>query len=95
MSKEQISNLFANQLALKENKLTPLIAIDEYIQQHGIQRIKIKTYFYSSCDSIPDPAELNETDKNLMVLTTASCVRRIRQNRFTRMYVTIIVMLFT
>ena len=68
MGKEQISNLFANHLALKKNKLTPLTAIDEHIQQHGIQRIKTKTHFYSSCDSIPDPAELKETGKNLMVL---------------------------
>lgn len=68
LSKEQISNLFANQLVLKKNKLTPLSAIDEYIKQHGIQRIKIKTHFYSSADSIPDPAQLNETDKNLLIL---------------------------
>ena len=68
LSKEQISILFSNQLTLKKNKLTPLTAIDEYIKQHGLQQIKIKTHFYSSCDSIPDPAELNETDKNLMIL---------------------------
>ena len=68
LSKEQISNLFSNQKALKKNKLTPLSAIDEYTKQHGIQRIKVKTHFYSSCDSIPDPSSLNETDKNLMIL---------------------------
>ena len=53
---------------VKEKKLTLLAAIDEYTKQHGIQSIKIKTQFYSSCNSIPDPAELNETDKNLMIL---------------------------
>ena len=68
LSKDQISNLFTNQIALKKNKLTPLTAIDEYTKQHGIQSIKIKTNFYSSSDDIPDPATLNETDKNLMIL---------------------------
>lgn len=68
LSKEQISNLFSNQKALKNNKLTPLAAITEYVKQHGTQSVKIKTHFYSSCDSIPDPAELKETDKNLMIL---------------------------
>lgn len=67
LSKEQIANLFSNQSALKKNKLTPLTAIDEYTQLHGIQDIKIKTHFYNTCASIPDPAELNESDKNLMI----------------------------
>jgi len=67
LSKVQISNLFASQSALKKNKLTPLEAINEYTKHRGIERIKIKTHFYESCEKIPDPAELNELDKNLMV----------------------------
>lgn len=68
LSKEQLSNLFVNQQMIKKNKLTPLTVIDEYIKQNGSQSVKIKTHFFTSADSIPDPSQLNETDNNLLIL---------------------------
>ena len=65
LGKEQISNLFINQDVLAKSKLTPLKILDEY---SGVCRGDIKADFYSDCSLIPDPAELNENEKNLLVL---------------------------
>ena len=65
LSKVQISNIFTNQQKLKELKLTPLKVLNEY---DGVQNGKIKADFYSDCTMLPDPADLDEKVKNLLVL---------------------------
>ena len=63
LSKEQISNLFNNQKEIK----SPAELIDQYIQSGGEARGGIHAQFYNDCNLIPDPATLNEEDKNLMI----------------------------
>ena len=63
LSKEQISNVFANQDAL--HGMSPLSILDEY---SGVCQGNIKADFYGDCTMLPDPADLNENEKNLLVL---------------------------
>ena len=65
LSKEQISNIFMNQHLLKQD---PESLIQSFINENGTARGGIKANFYSDCSSIPDPAELNHNDKNLLIL---------------------------
>ena len=65
LSKEQITNLFANQETVKGKKLTPIDVLNEY---SGMRKGKIKAEFFSDCASIPDPAELDKNVKNLLIL---------------------------
>ena len=65
LSKEQISNIFTNQHKFKEIKLSPLQVLDEY---DGVRNGKIKANFYSDCRMLPDPADLDDKEKNLLVL---------------------------
>ena len=63
LSKEQISNLFHNQKEIN----SPAETIDEYILSGGEAKGGIEAEFYNDCKLIPDPSELNEGDKNLMI----------------------------
>ena len=63
LSKEQISNLFHNQGEIS----SPVEVIDDYIQNGGEAKGGIEAEFYNDCKLIPDPSELNEGDKNLMI----------------------------
>ena len=65
LSKHQIANVFTNQNALKKMKLSPSEVIEQY---SGVTKGDIKTNFYSDCILIPDPAELNTDENNLLVL---------------------------
>ena len=65
LSKRQLSNLFLQQDLLARVNLSPLVAIDEY---NGIKEGGIKVNFYDDSCDIPDPAELNPNEKNLLVL---------------------------
>ena len=65
LSKRQVSNLFLQQDILARANLPPLEAIDEY---NGIKEGGIKVNFYDDCCQIPDPAELNPSEKNLLIL---------------------------
>ena len=65
LSKEQISNIFQNQ---KDVKTDPVTLIETYINQGGVVSWKIKVNFYNDCSMIPDPTELNDHEKNLLVL---------------------------
>ena len=65
LSKSQISNVFTNQSLLRKSGLSPLNVLDVY---NGVRDGRIKADFYSDCTLIPDPAELNEKEKNLLVL---------------------------
>ena len=65
LSKQQISNLFANQEALRVANISPLTAIDTFsVARNG----KIKAYFYDDCQNIPDPSALDPMQKNLLLL---------------------------
>ena len=65
LDKNQISNLFMNQGVLKESGMSPLDILDEYT---GVRGGNVKADFYNDCTLIPDPAELDEKEKNLLVL---------------------------
>ena len=56
LSKQQISNVFASQEALRVANISPLTAIDMF---SGAHNGKIKADFYNDCQNIPDPSTLN------------------------------------
>ena len=69
LSKEQISNIFDNQEEVTAKKMEPVKLIEAYINQGGVTSGNIKANFYNDCSSeIPDPTELNEQEKNLLIL---------------------------
>ena len=55
LSKQQISNVFAYQEALRVASISPLTAIDTF---SGARNGKIKANFYNDCPNIPDPRAL-------------------------------------
>ena len=65
LSKKQVSNLFLNQEVLVRVRLSPQDAIDAY---GGVKSSSIKADFYDDCTTIPDPADLNVDEKNLLIL---------------------------
>ena len=65
LSKQQISNVFANQEALHAAHASPLTAIDTF---NGARSGKIKADFYDDYQDIPDPSTLGPMQKNLMLL---------------------------
>ena len=65
LSKQQISNVFANQEALRLANVSPLTAIHTFsVARNG----KIKADFYDACQKIPDPSALDPMQKNLLLL---------------------------
>ena len=64
LSKQQISNVFANQEALRVASIS-LTAIDAF---SGARNGKIKADFYDDCQNIPDPSALDPMQKNLLLL---------------------------
>ena len=62
LNKQQISNLFNSQGALREANKYPLTAIDTF---SGARNGKIRADFYDDCQDIPDPSALDPTQKNL------------------------------
>lgn len=68
LTKHQISNIFENQEDVIKN-MDPVKLIEAYINQGGTANGKIKSNFYNDCTSnIPDPTDLNEREKNLLIL---------------------------
>ena len=65
LSKKQISNVFANQEALRVANISPLTAIDTF---SGARNGKITADFYDDCQNIPDPSALDPMQKNLLLL---------------------------
>ena len=65
LSKQQISNLFNNQEALRASIISPLTAIDTF---SGVRNGKIRTDFYDDCQNIPDPSALDPLQNNLFLL---------------------------
>ena len=65
LSKQQISNVFANQEALRIANISPLTAIDTF---SGAHNGKIKADFYDDGQNIPDPSALDTMQKNLLLL---------------------------
>ena len=60
-----MSNLFRSQEALVRINLSPHEAIDTY---GGVRSGRVKVDFYDDCRAIPDPADLNVNEKNLLIL---------------------------
>ena len=65
LSKEQIANVFQNQESLLDIGVSPFQAIERYT---GPKEGAIIANFYTDCDLIPDPSELDPEKKNLLVL---------------------------
>ena len=65
LSKHQVANIFVNQEVLTKVNLSPVEVIEEY---SGTRKGDIKANFYGDCAMIPDPSELNEDEKNLLIL---------------------------
>ena len=63
LRKQQISNVFANQVALRVANISPLTAIDTF---SGARNEKIKADFNDDCQNIPDPSALDPMQKNLL-----------------------------
>ena len=65
LSKQQISNVFANQEALHAANVSPLTASDTF---SSVRSGKIKEDFYDDYQDIPDPSALDPMQKNLLLL---------------------------
>ena len=65
LSKQQISNVFANQETLRVANIPPLTAIDTF---SDARNGKIKAEFYDGCQNIPDPSALDPIQNNLLLL---------------------------
>ena len=65
LSKQQISDVFANEEALRVANISPLAAIDTF---SGARNGKIKADFSDDCQNIPDTSALNPMQKNLLLL---------------------------
>ena len=65
LSKQQISNVFANQETLHAANVSPLTAIATF---SGVRSGKIKADFYDDCQDILDLSTLDHMQKNLMLL---------------------------
>ena len=65
LSKQQISNLFGSQGALRVANISPLTAIGKF---SGARNGEIRADFYDDCQDIPDPLALDPTQKNLLLL---------------------------
>ena len=68
LSKQQISNIFANQEVIASQKLDVIKLINDYVSSNVVHG-NIKAHFYNDCSTqIPDPVELDEQNKNLLIL---------------------------
>ena len=76
LSKQQISNVFANQEALHPENVSPLTAIDIFSGAHSW---KIKADFYNDCQDISDLSTLDPMQKNLMLLNDCFLGKQIKQ----------------
>ena len=65
LSKQQISNLFSSQGALRTANISPLTAIKTF---SGTCNGNIRADVYDDCQDIPDPSSLDPTQKNLLLL---------------------------
>ena len=65
LSKQQISNVFADQEALLAANASPLTTIDTF---SGARIGKLKADFYDDYQDIPDPSTLDPMQRNLMLL---------------------------
>ena len=65
LSKQQISNVFANQEVLHAANVSPLTGIDTF---SGARSGKINADLYDDCQDIPDPSTLDPMQKNMMLL---------------------------
>ena len=88
----QVANIFLNQEVLSKSGLSPFTAIEKYT---NIRTRSVKTDFYDDCPMIPDPAELNVEEKNLLILAYCFRGKQNKEERITREDDTIIAIHFT
>ena len=65
LSKEQIANVFNNQESLLKAGISPIQAIEQYT---GPKNNDMNASFFTDCEQIPDPSELDSEKKNLLIL---------------------------
>ena len=82
LNKQQISNVFANQVALHVAYISTLTAIDTF---SGARNGKIKADFYDDCQNIPDPSALDPMQKNLLLVD--DCFLGMQNKLFTPAYI--------
>ena len=72
LSKQQISNIFSNQNVIAEKQLDVLNLIKSYSDLNYsslAENSDVQASFYTDCSTqIPDPSELDENFKNLLIL---------------------------
>ena len=73
LTKKQVGNIFLHQNLLACANLSPLQAIDEF---DGIRDGGVKADLYNGCMMIPDPADLNAREKNLLILDDCFLVKQ-------------------
>ena len=80
LSKQQISNIFKNQQELPKGN-SPTQLMQKYVDEGGaLDGGDINATFFENCfDQIPDPAKLNDCDKNLLILD--DCLLEKKQNK--------------
>ena len=64
LSKDQITNIFTNQQQFQNKGLNPIEVINASTIEN---KNTISAEFFDNCNDIPDPSELNPSDKNLMI----------------------------
>ena len=67
LSKEKIGNIFKRKRELKQFG-DALELIDTYVRTGGVTKGNIKASFFGDNKQIPDPSELNVSEKNILIL---------------------------
>ena len=80
LSKEQIANVFRNQEQLLEAGISPFRAIVEYT---GPTDSNITPNFFTNCELIPDPSELDPEKRICLFLMTVILENKTKQRHIT------------
>ena len=80
LSKEQIANVFNNQESLLETGISPFQAIEKYA---GPKDNNINTSFFTDCELIPDPSELDPKFSFYLFWTIAFLVSKTKPRHIT------------
>ena len=67
LSKEQLIYIFENQSTIKENDISPLDLIEKLSDYSCKEEFDIQSDFYESGEDVPDPKDINPSEKNLMI----------------------------
>ena len=81
LGKDQIANVFNNQESLLKAGISPIQAIQEYT---GPKVNNIEANFFTNCELIPDPSELDPKKKIYLFWTIAFLVNKTKLRHITR-----------